>query len=211
MKKLLGLCLALVLAGCTTAPTTPSPTPSPSSEANKPGCDISVECDVEGEKADMSAYQDFMDTDHAFKEITMAQGNELLQSNKTFVLYYGFSTCPWCIEVLPILNDIAKENGMSIEYVNVRPDGTDSANDIRVDTNPDYVKLVELTSEYLSENDEGAKRLYVPFVFFVKDGQIVATHEATFDEHDAHERKMTEDEVSRLTAIYEEGFANLKK
>lgn len=204
MKKLLSLLLVLVLTGCQQA------TPPTSTASTSNGCDITVECDVIGEKADMSAYEDFMDTDHVFKEITMAQGNELLQSDKTFVLYYGFSTCPWCVEVLPILNDVAKENGMEVEYVNVRPTGTDSTNDIRVDTNPDYVQLVELTKEYLSTTDEGVKRLYVPFVFFVKDGEIVASHQDTFPEHDAHERKMTEDEVSRLTTIYDDGFKALK-
>lgn len=209
MRKIISLLFVLLLTGCTTI--APVATPTPTSEASKPGCDISVDCDVVGEKADMTAYKDFMDTDHVYREITMAEGNQLLESDKTFVLYYGFSTCPWCIEVLPILNDVAKEYGMNVEYINVRPEGTDSSNDIRVDSNPDYVKTVELTSEFLSVNDEGAKRLYVPFVFFVKDGTIVAAHEATFPEHDAHERKMTEEEVQRLTKIYQEGFEKLKK
>lgn len=207
MKKLLSLCLVLVLSGCTPSPAQSTPTSTTSSNT---GCDITVECDVVGEKADMSAYKDFMDSDHVFNEITMAQGNELLQSEKTFVLYYGFSTCPWCIEVLPILNDVAKKNGMAVEYVNVRPGGTDSTFDIRVDTNPDYVKLVELTNDYLTVNDEGVKRLFVPFVFFIKDGEIVASHQDTFPEHNAHERKMTADEVNRLTAIYDDGFKALK-
>ncbi|MEG0169341.1 TlpA family protein disulfide reductase [Anaerorhabdus sp.] len=210
MKKILSLLLALTLVGCTA---TQAPTPTPE-ESKKPssnvGCDVTSECE-DGEKADMSAYKDFMDTDHVFRSITMQQGNELLESDKTFVLYYGFSTCPWCVELLPILNDVAKENGMAVEYVNVRPEGTDSTNDIRVDTNPDYVKLTEIVNDYLPVNDEGVKRLSVPFVFFVKDGEIVETHIGTLDSHDAKERVMNDEEKAELTQIMIDNFQKMKK
>lgn len=210
MKKIVCLLLALLLVGCAT---TPAPTPTPE-ETGKPssnvGCDVTSQCE-EGEKADMSAYENFMDTDHVFRSISMQEGNELLESDKTFVLYYGFSTCPWCIELLPILNDVAKENEYAVHYVNVRPEGTDSSFDIRVDTNPDYVKLTEIVSDYLPVNDEGVKRLSVPFVFFVKDGEIVETHIGTLDTHDAKERVMTEDEKAELTTILQEDFQKMKK
>lgn len=210
MKKISCLLLALLLVGCSSSPS-PTPTPSATSSTGANiGCDVTSKCE-EGEKADMSAYKDFMDSDHVFRSITMQEGNELLESDKTFVLYYGFSTCPWCIELLPILNDVAKENGYAVHYVNVRPEGTDSSFDIRVDTNPDYVKLTEIVSDYLPVNDEGVKRLSVPFVFFVKDGKIVDTHIGTLDTHDAKERKMTDEEKAELTQIIQDDFQKMKK
>lgn len=209
MKKLICLFSSLLLlVGCTST-TAPTPTPE---ETDKPtanvGCDVTSECE-KWEKADMSAYENFMDSDHVFLSIDMATGNELLQSDGTSVIYYGFATCPWCVELLPILNDVAKENGMNVEYVNVRPEGTDSSFDIRLDTNPDYVKLKELVSDYLPVNDEGVKRLSVPFVFFVSNGEIIDTHIGTLDSHDAKERLMTEEEKTILRNEISEKFEKI--
>lgn len=39
---------------------------------------------------------------------------------KSGVLYFGFSSCPWCKEAKPILKKVAKENEIDIQYVKVR-------------------------------------------------------------------------------------------
>ena len=203
MKKLMIAMICLLCAGCSVSSNGSQPTSTPS--ANK-GCDVMSVCG--DTQADMSGYENFMDSDHAFVSTTFDEALTAMEEKKTFVLYVGFATCPWCLEAMPLLNEAAKEAGASVSYINVRPDNTKES-DLRVSDNPDYVRFVDVMSEVLSTNDEGEKHLYVPFVFFIKNGEVAAWHEDTFPEHDAHERTMTEEESERLLQIYRDGFALL--
>ena len=184
--------------------TTPEPEPTPSTGSH--GCSVLAPCG--DEKADMSAYENFMDTDHVFVSATFEDALKAIENDQTFILYTGFSTCPWCLEAMPILNEVAKEFDATVSYINTRPDHTRES-ELRVSDNPDYVQFVEVMDAVLSTNEDGEKHLYVPFVFFIKEGELVAWHEDTFPEHDAHERTMTEDEIERLTEIYRDGFKAL--
>lgn len=202
MKKILCLLITLSLLGCTKT--------EPIQNDNQIGCDVTSTCD-EGEKADMSGYESFMETDHNYIDVTMSDVNEMFKNKETFVAYFGFSTCPWCIEILPLLNQAAQESEMNVQYVNIRSDGVEKENDIRVDTNKDYLEFVEIVKDTLGTTEDGTKRLFVPFVYFVKDGEIVDYREGTFENHDAKERKMTSEEMVELTDIYRTGFDKLKK
>lgn len=201
MKKVLFCLLICCLLGCVSQPVKPDPTPDSSGGSH--GCSVLAPCG--DEKADMSVYENFMDSDHVFLETTFDEAVEAIENDQTFALYIGFSTCPWCLEAMPILNEVAKEFEASVSYINTRPDHTRES-ELRVLENEDYAAFREVVLEVLSENDEGEKHLYVPFVFFFKDGELIAYHEDTFPEHDAHERTMTEEEIERLTAIYRDGF-----
>ena len=204
MKKLIAVLIAVFLMGCAALPADQNQNDDSSNKSH--GCDVLSPCG--DEKADMSAYENFMDSDHVFVSTTMAEALEAIENKQTFVLYAGFSTCPWCLEAMPILNEVAKEYDAKVSYINTRPDHTKES-ELRTFDNPDYVKFLEVMKDVLSENDEGQKHMYVPFVFFIKEGKIIAWHEDTFDEHDAHERKMTEDEIERLAQIYRDGFEQL--
>ncbi len=206
MKKLMFVLIAVLMIGCAPLPEDQNPNDNSSNKSH--GCDVLSACG--DEKADMSAYENFMDSDHVFVSTTMSEALEAIENKQTFVLYAGFSTCPWCLEAMPILNEVAKEYDAAVSYINTRPDNTRES-ELRTFDNPEYVEFVEVMKDVLSENDEGQKHMYVPFVFFIKEGEIIAWHEDTFDEHDAHERKMTEEEMERLAQIYRDGFEQLMK
>jgi len=146
-------------------------------------------------KADMSAYG--IESDK-FYEMTMKESYKFLTKGTGFI-YYGFENCPWCIELVPILDEITKEHNIDIYYVNVRPEGED----IRSYDDPDCERVIELTKEYLSlkETDPWAGQpwLYVPQMFAVKDGKIIAAETGIYPGHIAPEGKMTEEEVRVLT------------
>lgn len=111
------------------------------------------------------------------------------------IIYLGFPTCPWCKEATPVLNEVAKEkNVKEIFYFNHR--------DIRNNNTDEYQELVELLSNFLTEDEEGNKRIYAPTVIFVQNGNIKGINEGTVEGHDAHERTMTEEEKSKLKQIY---------
>lgn len=169
---------------------------------NKNVCDVDLECDT----ADMSEYENFNEEDHVFLEINFDEAKKLLETDDfNGIIYFGYPTCPWCIEALPIMNEVAKEKELSIYYVNKKSD-----------INQEHPEWEQATTDILDaaygldKDDDGNPRIYVPEVIVVKDGEVVDHHMGTLDEHDATERKMTDDEKEEVKKIYEEMFSKLK-
>lgn len=115
-------------------------------------------------------------------------------NNKTEIIYLGFPTSPWCKELVPILNEVAKENNIKrILYYNFK--------EIRASNAKEYQELVALLNDYIKVYDDEEKQIYAPSVIFVKDGKIIKVHEGTLSSHNAIERKMTEEEITELKNI----------
>ena len=197
MKKLLMLSLLCILslAGCS----------SKKDDVLKP-CDAedgNCVSDIESAKdIDMSAYEGFDDKEHAYKEISLKDSLDIIKDKKSAVVYYGFPKCPWCIEIVPILNEVAKENKITVYYVNTR-----------LEENMDETQkgeLVEILKDYLETNDEGNPHLYVPDVYVFKDGKVLDHHLGTVDGHDAHERKITDEEKQQVKETYQKMIEKLK-
>ena len=112
---------------------------------------------------------------------------ELIDKKKSFVLYFGFDTCPWCRSVVPTLASISKELNQEVYYIDVK-DIRDTF-ELDDDNKPklvkkgskDYSKLLEKLESVLedytltdSDNNEikvGEKRIYVPSIVSVIDGK----------------------------------------
>jgi len=170
-------------------------------ETNANVCDIDLTCN----EADMSAYEGFNDKEHVFLEIDFEKANAFLQQDDfNGIMYFGYPNCPWCLEALPIMNEVAKEKKLSIYYV-----------DKKSEINKQHPQWEEETIKYLDaayglqKDDHGDARLYVPEVIVVKDGMVVAHHMGTLNEHDATKNKMNEAQQSELKKIYEEMFSKL--
>ena len=84
----------------------------------------------------------------------------------TGLVYLGFPECPWCMAYVPLLNEIAKNEGIEkIYYYNIRED--------RKNNTEFYQKGVSILNDYLNYDEEGKKRIFVPNVTFVKEGKII--------------------------------------
>lgn len=112
---------------------------------------------------------------------------ELIDKKKSFVLYFGFDTCPWCRSVVPNLASISKELNQEVYYIDVK-DIRDTF-ELDDDNKPklvkkgskDYSKLLEKLEPVLedytltdSDNNEikvGEKRIYAPSIVSVIDGK----------------------------------------
>lgn len=200
MKKAFLCVLLILLCGCSTS-TSNSKQPE---DHNATYCDDSKGCGF-GEKADMSGYENFDTKNSMFEESDMAHLLTAIKEKKSGIFYLGYPKCPWCIEAIPVLNDIAKKHNQSIAYVRTRDD------DSELIYTPDQKKeLISYASTYMNLDDEGEYQIYVPFVLVIKDGKVVAGHVGTVDGHDAHERKMNEQEKKDLQSIYEDMFQKLK-
>lgn len=141
--------------------------------------------------------------------------------NKTGVIYFGFSSCPWCRSILPILEDAAKEVGLAqvfyLDIQNIR-DVLELDENNKVVTSKEgsngYYQIVELLDEYLSEysltNEKGEeistgkKRLFAPTVVGVLNGEIVSFHEGSLDSQKSGYDALDDKEKEELKKIYVE-------
>lgn len=123
-------------------------------------------------------------------------------TNGTGIVYFGFPACPWCRNVIPVLFEVAKTNNYStIYYFNPR--------EIRNDDNEQYQKLIDILNPYLLEKD-GNKVLYVPDIYFVKNGQIVGHHLSTVESQTDPYVSLTTDQKQELVNIFQDLFDKIK-
>ena len=133
-----------------------------------------------------------------YREITIDSKNKmvyktteevlnLIDKKKSFILYFGFDTCPWCRSVVPTLASISKELNQEVYYIDVK-DIRDTF-ELDDDNKPklvkkgskDYSRLLEKLEPVLedytltdSDNNEikvGEKRIYAPSIISVIDGK----------------------------------------
>ncbi len=164
------------------------------------GCDSDELCDVT-ERSDMSGYEGFMDNEHQFVEVPMSDFLLKLDAGATGIYYFGYTTCPWCVEAVPIMNEVAKEFDVKIFYIDKKAETTKEE---------DSKAIEARIPDKLDKDDEGNPHLYVPYVITIKEGEITSYHTGTVDSHDAHERKMTDEEKAELKKRYQEMFQTIK-
>ena len=143
--------------------------------------------------------------------IVYAEANDIISmmdNNETFVVYFGFNSCPWCRSVLPILLDVAKDlNLEKIYYVDVkdirdRLDVDEKGNVITVKEGSEgYIGLLarlddvleDYTLEFEGEEVEtDEKRIYAPNVVSVVNGKAKELETGISDEQDDPYMKLTD-------------------
>lgn len=90
----------------------------------------------------------------------------------TGVVYLGFPECPWCQAYVPYVEEVAKKVGIDkVYYFNIKED--------RKNNTEEYQKIVKILDVYLSNDDEGNKRIYVPAIIVVRNGKIIEFDDET--------------------------------
>ena len=115
----------------------------------------------------------------------------LMDNKDTFLVYFGFSDCPWCRSVIPYLIEEAKNNNIKkIYYVDVKEirDVLSISEEGKVIIDKEGTegyynllkKLDNVLSDYNLVDSEGnkidtnEKRIYAPNIVAVKDGKAIA-------------------------------------
>lgn len=149
-----------------------------------------------------------------------------LLENGTGVIYFGFSTCPWCRSMVPLMLKAADSTSLGeINYVdikNIRDQLTLSENDQVVVTNEgtkgyqEILKKLDSVLEpfYLTNSkgkkiDTKEKRLYAPTVITVKEGKILDIHVDTISSQKSGYQSLSEKEQEELFLIYQNMFLKL--
>jgi len=144
----------------------------------------------------------------------------LLEEKETFVVYFGFATCPWCRSVVPTLIDVASDLGIyEVYYVDVK----DIRNILELDENGEVITTKEGTEDYHilleelepvleaytlidsagNERNTGQKRIYAPTIVSVVNGEV---KEAT----DGVSTKQTDGFMDLTNEMLEESYDKIK-
>lgn len=134
------------------------------------------------------------------------------------IIYLGYPNCPWCRTAVPVLLTAAIDAGVDkIYYINMSEERDSyivKDGEVILDKKgtDQYYKLLELLDEHLDEyivkDEEGKeystneKRIYVPVVFFVKEGKIVGMHLDTVESQKNPFQALNKEQTEELYGIY---------
>lgn len=164
------------------------------------GCDVEAQgCEIEVVTDEVRSYRTLIKN---FTELSYDEAYSRITNGGSLVIYYGFETCPWCQELLPILNEFTED--YEIFYVNMKPDGEDS----RVEGHSQYDSYLKNFELIKSFNE--SEKIIAPTIIEVINGELVMTHAGTVEGHNAKERKMTAEEKLILKETVSEFFRNLE-
>ena len=136
--------------------------------------------------------------DNRIKYLSNKELDKLLDGG-TGILYFGYDSCPWCRNIVPVLIDVVKDNDIkTINYVDIHK------NDIS------KTKVLEKLSEYLRENDEGKKIIAVPDVYVIKDGKVLGHHIGTVESYHDPYSGMNDVQIKELKDIYNDMIKEIK-
>lgn len=159
-------------------------------------------------------------SDNIIKYNTIEEIIDIIE-NGTGVIYLGFPECPWCRNMIPALFEAADSTALEeIHYLNMydvrdRLSLDEDGNIVtEVEAHEGYTELLDTLSSILDDYvltdsdgnkvNTGEKRIYVPIVIFVKDGNIVDYHLGTVDTQSDPYISLTEDESNKLINIYKD-------
>ena len=125
--------------------------------------------------------------------------SKMIDNGDTFIVYFGFSTCPWCRSIVEELIKCAKDNKIDkiyyVDILNIRDEKElDENGNIKTTKNGtkgynellDKLKLV--LSDYTLKNDNGEeistdeKRIYAPNIVAVVNGEAEKMDDGISDE-----------------------------
>ena len=154
--------------------------------------------DVKAIDVDMSSYKGFDDKEHVYKKINFNESLRFIEEKASAVVFYGYSSCSYCVQVAPVLNEIAKEVGLTVYYVDVHAE-TIADNHLE--------EFMGYYGELIEKDQNGEPAFYVPQVSVIVNGEIKSTHIGVVDSFSGS-GDITEKQKEELVNIFSE---NLKE
>ena len=155
----------------------------------------------------------------------------MMNEKKTFAVYFGFDTCPWCRSVIKELVEVAKDLKVKeIYYVNIRPNGEDIRDVITVNDDGSYITTKEGTDGYkkllvlmhdvlanYSRTDKDGnnvdvkeKRIYAPNVVAVVNGKAVKLDTGISDDQEDGYMELTDEMKNETHTKFETILKEIK-
>ena len=149
----------------------------------------------------------------------------MIENKESFIVYFGFATCPWCRSMITNLVEASKKtNTKDIYYVdvlNIRDTKVFENGEIKTskDGTTGYMKLLDLIgnvlSKYKIEDDNGnvidtkEKRIYAPNIVVIKEGNAIYLTEGVSSNLKDPYGQLTEDMVKESYDMIEEALKKL--
>ena len=112
-----------------------------------------------------------LDENHAYEIKNIDEIINIL--NKNGIVFFCNSGSDWCQYYAKMLDDVAvKSNINKIYYVDIKED--------RNNNSTKYQKIVKKLYNYLDIDDTGNKRLSMPMLVFIKNGNVIASDTTTY-------------------------------
>lgn len=123
--------------------------------------------------ADFSSYND--EAAAAAELLNAREGSvsdmiSAMESGGSFITLFAFSSCPYCNAAIPAMSEALDDMGSEVLYINTRSDPSWESN-LDIDG---YGQLVSIVGDRLPLDEDGREHLYVPHLFFIRDGNVVA-------------------------------------
>lgn len=145
---------------------------------------------------------------------------KMMEEKKSFVVYFGFDSCPWCRSVVENVSKISKELDEDIYYVDVKEIrdvyelDDENKPELTKEGDKNYLKLIKkldsVLKEYTLTTDDdnevkvGEKRIYAPNIVSIIDG---STKELTTGLSD----KQTDGYMTLTDEMKQESYKKIKK
>ena len=119
----------------------------------------------------------------------------------TGIVYFGYNTCPWCRNSVPVLIDAVIENDLKrVYYVDIHG----------INLKEIKKELYSILDPYLREREDGTKGLAVPDVYAVKKGKIKGHHIGTVESYQDPTKGMSKKQKKELKKIYTDLIKEVK-
>lgn len=153
---------------------------------------------------------------------------QMMDEKQSFVVYFGFTDCPWCRSMVETMIQTAKDNDVSkIYYVDVK----EIRNKLELDDNNEVVETVKGSDGYyalldrldnvlnayeLSDQDGNvvdthSKRIYAPNLVAVKDGEALGLVDGTSQLQTDGYQELTPEMISDMSDIMKSLFDLVKE
>ena len=159
------------------------------------GCSISKTDELTNSEKFANEYE--VDEDNSFEYISFDDLEDLFLGG-TGLLFFGNSDCEWCINSAKVLNDIIKDEEISlINYFNPTTLSSDKQD-----------RVLYLINEEIEDIE--IEKLWLPSLYVIVDGEIIAYSNETLetilsdDLNDGDERKLLKKSYLKLIELYKE-------
>lgn len=150
----------------------------------------------------MNDYPQIDDKHHVYKEIEVNEVIKKIEKKESFYLVMGFPECPWCQALMPVLNEVAKENDIKTIYYLYLKDIRDNIESVG---HSDYLKLQD--NYFNKALDKEKNRLNAPTFVKVDNGEMVLYHINTVESHILNENNV----LPPLSTLQLEELKNILK
>ena len=145
---------------------------------------------------------------------------KMMEEKKSFVVYFGFDSCPWCRSVVENVSNISKELDEDIYYVDVKEIrdvyelDDENKPELTKEGDKNYLKLIKkldsVLKEYTLTTDDdnevkvGEKRIYAPNIVSIIDGSAKELTTGLSD-------KQTDGYITLTDEMKQESYKKIKK